>query len=556
VSVEVERAVATLTLDYNLLTPEKAVRLIAEARKSSRSLVSFVLAEVAEADILKTIAKEFGWEYIDLHGPTQQVRFDEGLLQNLDVATLTKLAALPLRASNGNIVVAMANPTDMNAQSYLDSYFPQGYTPALAAKAQVQSRLLYVSNDFETDPSADNAVPAWIDYLLQRAVADRASDILFGFLHDGSLLVRFNIDGTLHQLPVPLPENKRNEVIPALLARCSSMDQTNVLEPQDGTFSYTVAGRQIDARVGLIPQMNGPGVAVRILDSATLRTRPEDMGFSPQHLEIMRKSVQEPQGCVVVVGPTGSGKTTTLYTLLREVDALARNVLTVEDPVEYRLPYVGQTQIRTDIGDRSLTWPRALRALLRQAPNVILVGEIRDAETAQIAMEASITGHLVLTTLHARSAPGAYLRLSEMGVQPYMTSEAITLLINQRLVGKVHDCATSRPPTIEEKHALETMGLPIYPEVAQPNGCPGCNGRGYLGRLAVSELLVPDDAVRTAVNTRAERRELHQAAYNAGWRPIVSDAGRLIEEKRTTVSQVAAIILSEFGDLSFETTEL
>jgi type II secretory ATPase GspE/PulE/Tfp pilus assembly ATPase PilB-like protein len=415
---------------------------------------------------------------------------------------------------------------------------------ALALRSQVLARLLNVTSDLPSDVgTGPNAVPEWTDKLLARAVAERASDLHFRYLSDGRLMVRIRVDGVLRQSRFPEAlEGRESEVIGSILARCTTIDPSNVREPQDGMFSFSAGGRHIDVRVAMLPQVSGPNLTLRLLDSMTLRKRPEEMGFDPEHLTTMRTTMASAQGCIMVVGPTGSGKTTTLYSLLREVDAVRRNVLTVEDPVEYNLPYIGQTQIRNDMGERSLTWSRALRSIVRNDPDVILVGEVRDSDVAKVAMEASITGHMVLTTLHAHSAPGAYNRMTQMGVPRYLVADAISLVISQRLMRQVHDCARLEPPTREEVNLLTRWGLEVPEKVPHELGCPECNGIGYQGRLAVIEVLVPDAQFRAVVAEGAHSDTIRRAAEECGWRSIIHDGLRLVREGRSTVTEMARVL--------------
>lgn len=544
-SNEIERALAALAVDHNAISATSALRLIRDARSSSRPLADLVRDELPEADLLKAIAKEMGLRFYDMHATEQEFALDERVLRRCDLRMLTTHAALPLVDRTGRVVVAMANPLDSDILTYLRSKFAEGFAVALVPKAQVLSRLLYLANDYDSQNITASAtmVPDWVDFILNRAVAEGASDVLLRFLADESLLVRLRVDGVLRQVRFPdLLRGREDEVVAALLAKSPTIDSSNTREPQDGTFSFQAGGRTIDCRVGTLPQVTGSNVSVRILDSMALRRRPEDMGFAAPHIVTMRDAVASPQGCVIVAGPTGSGKSTTLYTMLREVDAMSRNVLTVEDPVEYRLPYVGQTQIRENLGERSLGWERALRAIVRQDPDVILVGEIRDRVVAQVAMEASITGHLVLTTLHAPNAPGVYLRLLEMGVQRFMASDAISLIISQRLVRQVHECVQMSPPTPDEVTMLERWGVSGLAQVPHPVGCTGCAGQGFRGRLAVAEVLTPSLAVRTAVAEGAPKEVLLAKARDAGWQPIVEDGLRLLRAGRTTVAELVRVL--------------
>lgn len=536
---DIQRAMAILAIEHKAVSTSNALKMMAESKATGRSLVQLMTSQIPESDLLKAIAKELGYRYYDMHSREQDFILDEAVIRKCDVRMLTEHSALPLLDKSGKIVAAMANPLDMDIGQYLKSKFPEMSGIALVSKTQVQSRLLYLSNDFEAQGTTGNAVVEYADYLLQRAVGEGASDVHLRFMQDGSLMVRLRVDGVLRQLAFPTALKGREvEVVSSLMSRTGTMDSSNTREPQDGTFSFIAGGRSVDARVGMLPQISGPNMTVRILDPITLRRRLEEMGFDAGMVQAMRSAMSLSAGCVLVVGPTGSGKTTTLYALLREVDAVARNVLTVEDPVEYRLPYVGQTQIRNDIGERSLTFAKALRSILRQDPDVILVGEIRDTDTAKVAMEAAITGHLVLSTVHASSAPAAYTRLTEMGLPPFLVAEALTVVVSQRLVRQVHECAHMGPPTPEEQAILTRLGAHDITQVAHSIGCTGCAGNGYRGRLAVAELLVASPELKSAMAQGLSREKVIEVSKRTGWLPILSDAMRQLRLGKTTVAEI------------------
>ena len=538
-STDIRRALAMLAVNYNVLSPYDALTLLAEEKKG-RSLTQLMIQSITESDMLKSIAKEMGYKFYDMHSRDQEYILDESIVRKCDFKMLTDHSALPLLDKSCKVILAMANPLDMDILMYLKSRFPDTGGIALVPKSQVQSRLLYITDEFESRNPSGNVVPEFIEYLLQRAVGEGASDIHMRFMYDSTLMLRLRVDGVLRQIPFPPSlKGRESEVAAAMMAKTTTMDSSNTREPQDGTFSFPVAGRSVDARVGMLPQIAGPNITVRILDPLTLRRRLEDMGFDIDLVTSLRRAVASSAGCVLVVGPTGSGKTTTLYALLREVDAVSRNVLTVEDPVEYRLPYVGQTQIRNDIGDRSLTFARALRSILRQDPDVVLVGEIRDTDTAKVAMEAAITGHLVLSTIHASSAPSAYTRLTEMGVPAYLVAEALSIVVSQRLVRQVHECCTMGPPTPDEQAILARLGIEGVTQVAHPVGCIGCAGNGYRGRIAVAEILASSPEIKGAIQSGTARDKILELAKKGGWRPMLSDAVRHLNAGRTTVSEVS-----------------
>lgn len=560
---DVERAVALLALTHKAIDVVTAAELIRQARVDpSRSLVELLSATVQEDVLLRGIAKSLQIRYHDMYAANSDFEFSEDVFAKADSNFLRRFTALPMVDRQGRVIVAVANPGDVEMVDYLRSRF-QTFGLVLSPRSQIQNKLAYYASADLALPSLQSlpvvqqqvttaprdAAPKspmqeWLDAVLARAVAESASDVHFMVQSDKSLLLRFRIDGVLRQQRVP-PQIRTIEAMGALLSRCETMDPANFREPQDGTFSFEAAGRQIDARVAMLPQSYGPTVVLRLLDSMNVKTRLDDMGFSIKHLQLMRMSMRLSQGCVIAVGPTGSGKSTTLYGLLREINATEKNVLTVENPIEYRLPMIGQTEIRDGLGDRSLTFARSLRSILRLDPDVILVGEIRDHETAETAMQAAVTGHLVLTTVHANSAAGVYPRLANMGVPPYLPAESISLVISQRLLRRVHDCAVIEAPTRDEVEALRSMGLEVPDRVKHPEGCGGCNSTGYRGRVAAVEALSPSRELRALAAHNATEAAITAQAISEGFLTIRQDAFRHVVDGRTSVAEVMRVLSAE-----------
>lgn len=557
---EIESAIAALTLKHGLITPAMAVQVLDDTKEAPvKVLFDRFSALVAEADLLASIAKEIQVEYVDLNSRSETRVADAVVIEKSGVEFLEEHTVLPLVSPSGEKTLAMANPTNFDAINRIRGLAGGNVSIALASTAQIQAQIISIVAGMKTDiQPGPNAVPEWIDALLTYSLAQRTSDIHFRFGSNKELSVRLRVDGVLQRISIPKAiEGKEREVVASVLSRSSTIDVSNQNEPQDGTFSFEAGGRTIDVRIGLLPQVTGANVTLRILDSSSIQKRPEEMGLRLEHVAKLRSVMKDPQGCIVCVGPTGSGKTTTLYSLLREVDAVSKNVLTVEDPVEYRLPNVGQTQIRNDLGEKSLTWEKALRSILRSDPDVVLVGEIRDPDVAKVAMEAAITGHLVLTTLHAQTAPGAWSRLGQMGVPGYLSSEAISAVISQRLVRRVHDCAEITPLSAEERSKIKAWGFEAPDTGVHAVGCSGCSGTGYLGRIAIAELLVPNDAFRDlASNPNAPQSAIRDAAVHSGWEPLSNDAYRAFLEGKTTLAEVERVVGSSESEEAFELPDM
>lgn len=559
---DLEKAIALLTIEHKIISPTIARKIIEKSRNLKVPLDILFSEEIQENTVLKAIAKELGTSFIDLYAMQLKYDFSAELVKELDREMLTRYSAIPMVSKEGKVVVVTSDVQELDLTIYLRTKLKGGFSIALGSKAQIQNKLaLYASgNDMFGAQSTTQAAQSitqprefiqnrspmqdWLDSVLNKAVGLSASDIHFMFNADKSIMLRYRIDGILKIQEVP-QQIKGTEPIAALITRCSTMDPTNFITPQDGTFSFNAANRQIDARVGLLPQTYGPTCVIRLLDSLNMKTRLDDMGFSLSHLRVIREKMSGAQGTILAVGPTGQGKTTTLYAMLREVNALEKNVLTVEDPVEYRLSSIGQTEIRAGLGDRSLTFAKALRSILRLDPDVILVGEIRDAETAEVAMQAAITGHLVLSSLHANSAISTYNRLNNMGLPGYLSSEALTLIISQRLLRRLHECYQVRDINNQEIAFYKSIGIEPPETVGTPVGCSGCNNTGYRGRVAAVEVLAPTTQLRELLSKNATQDKLLEYAREEGFLTIVDDGARHVREYRTTPDELTRVLATE-----------
>ncbi len=368
--------------------------------------------------------------------------------------------------------------------------------------------------------AADDApIIRMLNALLTQAAKDGASDIHIE-PYERSSAVRFRVDGTLREVVQP---NKALHA--AMISRLKIMAELDIAEkrlPQDGRISLRIGGRAIDVRVSTLPSSHGERAVLRLLDKTESKFTLEGLGMSGEVLRSFDRLIQQPHGIVLVTGPTGSGKTTTLYASLGRIDTNTTNVLTVEDPVEYELAGIGQTQVNPKI---DLTFAKALRAILRQDPDVIMIGEIRDHETAQIAIQASLTGHLVLATVHTNDAPSSVTRLIDMGVEPFLLSSTLLGVQAQRLVRKL--CPACR----------KQDGAGLW----HPVGCEKCSHTGYKGRTGVYELMVVDEAMQTLIHNRAPEQELVAAARTGGLRSMREDGERLVREGITSAEEVIRV---------------
>ena len=416
-------------------------------------------------------------------------------------------------------------PGELLAQR-ISAAYAQGESSAAAVVSEVQSdadlsrmmqELPAIEDLLET---ADDApIIRMLNALLTQAARDGASDIhIEPFERHSS--VRFRVDGTLREVVQP-----NRALHAALISRLKIMAELDISEkrlPQDGRISLRIGTRAVDVRVSTLPSAHGERAVLRLLDKSESKLSLEAVGMQGDVLDAFRKLIGQPHGIILVTGPTGSGKTTTLYAALQRLDANAQNIMTVEDPIEYELPGVGQTQVNARI---ELTFAKALRAILRQDPDVIMIGEIRDFETAQIAIQASLTGHLVLATLHTNDAASAVTRLADMGIEPFLLSSSLLGVMAQRLVRKL--CTECRR---QDEHGRW-----------HPVGCAHCGHTGYKGRTGIYELLVVDDAIRPLVHNRAPESQIFAAAQAGGLRSMREDGQHLIDAGITSLEEVVSV---------------
>lgn len=388
--------------------------------------------------------------------------------------------------------------------------------------------------------AGETAVVQMVNLMFAQAVRDGASDIHIE-PYERDVKVRYRIDGMLHDMLRP---PKRMQ--PALVSRIKILGEMNIAErrlPQDGRIKLTIAGRSVDVRVSIVPTVFGERAVMRILDKGTAMLGLEELGMQPDTLVKFRKVIGVPYGIILATGPTGSGKSTSLYAALQEIYSPSTNILTIEDPVEYQVPGIGQVQVRPNIG---LTFASGLRSFLRQDPDVIMVGEIRDHETAEIAIHAALTGHLVFSTLHTNDAPGALTRLLDMGVEPYLAASSVTGVIAQRLLRR--NCPDCAEPAIYDEDALRSLGIAPGEKgnFMKGRGCDKCQGTGYRGRQGVYELLMVDEQTRHLTVERASASKIKDhAVANQGMRTLLGDGKLHVMAGKTTPEEVLRVCQRE-----------
>jgi general secretion pathway protein E len=469
---------------------------------------------------------------------------------------LREFKAVLLRESDRGVDVALVDPLDPYPSRALELALGAQVFLSVARASDVETALerlygAHAGDAFAIDGEADLAdlerlkdmasdAPAIraINRLIARAVEERASDIHLEATED-SLAVRFRVDGEMHDLEA-FPATMRAPIV----SRIKVMSGLNIAErraPQDGRLRLAVRGHDIDLRVATSPTINGESVVLRLLDRTNLTLDFAALGFEGEVLAKLREILARPNGVVLVTGPTGSGKTTTLYAALNELNTPQRKILTIEDPIEYRLAGVNQTQVNPTIG---LTFAAALRSFLRQDPDVMMVGEVRDLETARVAVQAALTGHMILSTLHTNSAASAVTRLLDMGIEPFLITSTLSGVLAQRLVRRL--CEECREPyvpiaPIETRAEDGEIRRIEIDRLYHPKGCPACNGTGFRGRVALVELLVMDPAIARLVLDRAEAREVAAAAVAGSMRSMFDDGVMKARAGVTTLEEVLRV---------------
>ena len=374
----------------------------------------------------------------------------------------------------------------------------------------------------------------FVNLVLQQAIKDKASDVHFEPFED-QFRIRYRIDGALYEMAPP----PKNLAVP-VTSRVKVLSNMNISEtriPQDGRIKMTIAGRPVDLRVSTLPTQFGESVVLRVLDKSVVNLDLEALSLPDDILQTIRDLVDRPNGIFIVTGPTGSGKTTTLYSALREVNSVETKILTAEDPVEYEIDGIMQVAVNHQVG---LDFSRALRAFLRQDPDKIMVGEIRDLETAQIAVQASLTGHVVLSTLHTNDAPGAVTRLIDMGLEPFLISASLEAILAQRLIRRIcPSCRTAYEPGHDLIEMLDVDPLEIADkDFFYGDGCAECSNTGYRGRVGLFEMIVVSDAIRELINNRAPTLTIKQKALEQGMRSLRDDGLRAIFDGNSSIEEV------------------
>jgi type IV pilus assembly protein PilB len=553
-----------LLRERNLVGPDQFRELQEEHVRTGKPLSQVIIdfGLVSEEQLLRAVAEHLNLEYLNL----EDIEIDKAVLRIMPSSVARMYRAVPVSIAGNTVTVAVIDPYNAQLVGELSFILGKDVQLAVAPSKQIEDAILRffgeeseslkdVLEDMESQLASAEVVETatksggtaaleelasqapivrFVNLILFQAIQDRASDIHFEPFED-EFKIRYRVDGALYEMAPP-PKHLALPVI----SRIKVMSNLNIAErrlPQDGRIQLNIGGKQVDLRVSTLPTQYGESVVLRVLDRSVVNLELESLGMPPEIFEQTKEVIKVPNGIFIVTGPTGSGKTTTLYSCLKRINTIDMKLLTSEDPVEYDIEGIMQVPINESIG---LTFARALRAFLRQDPDIIMVGEMRDLETAQISIQASLTGHLVFTTLHTNDASGAVTRMIDMGVEPFLISSTLQGILAQRLVRKAcKKCRVAYEPTEAVLSELsltkeDTQGRPFY----YGKGCMECNETGYKGRKGLFELLVMSEPIRELINMRSPAGVIRGRALELGMRTLREDGIRSILDGETTVEEV------------------
>ncbi|MCF7849154.1 MAG: Flp pilus assembly complex ATPase component TadA [Kiritimatiellales bacterium] len=553
--------------DAGLIDQAQGAAALEDARKNNRDVIDVLSDDekLPKPDLLKALAHQFGMETISLTGI--DITPDITGLVPADVATRYRI--IPVQKTEGGVMIAIGDPLDIETIDTLRYVLKQHVEAVVAMPEEIKAAIkrYYPETDvsvqsmleqmgeaeshiFDDDDlltvdgdAADSEEPIikLVNLLILEGFRSRASDIHLEPLNK-KFRVRYRIDGVLKEV-----EGPPRRLHPSVISRIKIMSKMKISEKrlcQDGRIEIKVMGRDLDLRVSAIPTNHGESIVMRILDKEGLMLGLPSLGFFSDDQQTFERMIKLPDGVLLITGPTGSGKTTTLYACLNYINQPNRKIITVEDPVEYQMSGINQVHVRADIG---LTFAAALRSILRQAPNIIMIGEIRDLETAEIAVNAALTGHLVFSTLHTNDAPSAVTRMIDIGVKPFLVSSSVRAIMGQRLVRNIcEQCKTEYQPTDAELRMLgpasqQIANAPLYRGV----GCPNCNRTGYKGRKGIFEVFVINDEVRQLIYSGLSSSQLRIRARELGMRTLREDGLRKVMSGMTTLEEVFRVTMRD-----------
>ncbi|MDQ0351994.1 type IV pilus assembly protein PilB [Alkalibacillus filiformis] len=535
-----------LLVQENLITVMQLEQALKE-KSSNQKLGDKLIEEghITELQLVEVLQQQLGIEHERLHN----YAFDQSILNLVPKQFAIENNVIPLKREQNKLFVATADPLDYFVLNNLRLQTGFKIEPVIAIKDEIRQSIMKLYEredlteefeDIQPDQQTEDLsleeeaspVVKLMNQLIQQAVVEKASDIHID-PQENQVLIRLRVDGALRN-----EQTLGKSVQSSLTTRIkimANLDITQQRVPQDGRIKRTVEGRNVDLRVSTLPTIFGEKIVIRVLDTMTVSNRLDDIGFEQDNLQKFKQMIEKPYGIVLLTGPTGSGKTSTMYAALTHLNEEQSNLITVEDPVEYELEGVNQIQVNPQVG---LTFASGLKSILRQDPDIVMVGEIRDGETANMAVRASITGHLVLSTLHTNDSTGAINRLVNMDVEMFLVGSSLNGVVAQRLVRTIcMDCAEKHELSALERQVFEKHNVQIN-MVTKGTGCPTCNNTGYRGRTAIHEVLYVDDTLREAILDGKTKIEIENIAKEQGFIPLFEDGLRKVEQGVTTLEEV------------------
>ena len=557
-----------LLLENNLIDEDQLNEALVEHNDSGKSLGRVLIDRgvLTEGQLTSVLAEQIGIRYVDL----TSYDVDPEAATLVDVNLARRYTMMPIDFDHGKLMVALADPTNVFALDDVRIMTGMEILPVVSTRDDIKTaidryfratteveetfeELPYIEMEEEEaeedvrewelkDAGEDAPIVKYVNLIITEAVQEHASDV---HIEPGEkdVRIRYRIDGVLHEI-----RRSPRKIHPGIVSRIKILASMNIAErrvPQDGRFHMDAGKQVIDLRVATLPTVHGEKVVLRILDRASILISLSDLGIEAQPLGVFSTSFKRPYGTVIVTGPTGSGKTTTLYAALSELNRREVNVVTVEDPVEYQLKGINQVQVNTKVG---LTFAATLRSILRCDPDIVMIGEIRDPESAKMAIESALTGHLVLCTLHTNDAPSAITRMVEMGIEAFLIASAVDSVISQRLARRL--CTRCKEKTTYKTEYLEEIGflseddetaMTLYK--AKPGGCPFCNGTGFRGRVGLYEVLSVDEDIEKLVVTMATAHTIGMAARENGMRTLRQDGWVKVKRGVTSVEEVLRVVM-------------
>ena len=558
-----KRRIGDVLLSLNMLTQEQLDKCLEIQTKNGKKLGEILITEgYLRKDQLNSVLEfQMGVPYVDL----SMTDIDPGIPKLISEKLARKHNVIPIKLENGVLTLVMADPFDIVArddvrivtglqneaimssrediQRALNTFYDSSEVMQKTIEEIRQTNfldeedlLLQQQQQASEEEIARAPVVRLVNTIMAQAMKMRASDVHIEAF-DKTSKVRYRIDGELKEV-MSLPKTSHVAIVTRIKI-LGGMDIAETRKPQDGRIETVLDGTHIDMRISVLPTVYGEKVVIRILKATSILVTKEELGFSEHNIKRFEQIIKVPEGIILLTGPTGSGKTTTLYAALRELNKPSVNIITVEDPVEYRLEGVNQVQVNAKSG---LTFAAGLRSILRQDPDIVMVGEIRDAETAEIAVRAAITGHVVLSTIHTNDAVSTVSRLVDMGCEPFMVSSALMGVVAQRLLKRICPrCKSERVPTIEE---MVMLGLDKPVMLGYGKGCQNCNHTGYSGRQGIHEILVMDREVRNMINSRASSDEIKALARVKGMKTLAESARDLVLTGKTTIEEMIRVTYS------------